>query len=219
MTDQADTCRLYLITPPEIELDAFEPLLQRTLAAGDVAALQLRLKDVPDDEILQAASRLLGVCHAHDTLLIVNDRPDLAAESGADGVHIGQDDADYADARKLLGDDAVIGVTCHDSRHLAMLAGEQGADYVAFGAFFPTTTKTPKASADVEILEWCADILDVPCVAIGGITVENAGTLVAAGAHFLAVSGGVWQYKEGPEAAVQAFNKVIAETPQRQLNS
>lgn len=210
MTDDTEPCRLYLITPAAIDLETFVPLLDRTLGAGDVAALQLRIKDVTDAEVLEAAAAILPVCQAHDTLLLINDRPDLAAQSGADGVHIGQEDEDYETARELVGADAVVGVTCHNSRHLAIEAGEQGADYIAFGAFFPTTTKTPKFSAEPEILEWSAGLLDVPCVAIGGITVENAPALINAGAHFLAVSAGVWQYEQGPEAAVKAFNEAMA---------
>ncbi len=211
MNDDTDICRLYLITPDRIEIEKFVTLLDSVLGAGDVAALQLRLKDASDGEIVAAARALLPVCHDHDTLLIVNDRPDLAAQAGADGVHIGQDDADYETARSLVGEDGVVGVTCHDSRHLAMTAGEQGADYIAFGAFFPTTTKVPKASADVDILAWSSGLLDVPCVAIGGITIKNAAPLIQAGAHFLAVSAGVWQHPEGPDAAVRGFNEVIAE--------
>jgi len=125
---------------------------------------------------------------------------------------VGQEDTPYDKARDILGPDAIVGVTCHDSRHLAMVAGERGADYVAFGAFFPTTTKSPKASATPEILTWWSSLFEVPCVAIGGITVDNCAALIEAGADFLAVSAGVWNYADGPAAAVAAFNKVIAET-------
>ncbi len=140
---------------------------------------------------------------------IVNDRPDLAKRLDADGVHVGQEDARYAEARALLGPDKIIGVTCHNSRHLAMEAAEAGADYVAFGAFYATTTKDPKTQADPEILTWWQEIMQVPCVAIGGITVENGGVLVGAGADFLAVSSGVWDHAKGPQAAVAAFNKLF----------
>lgn len=172
--------------------------------------MQLRLKDAPDDAIKRAAERLLPIAHAHDVAFIVNDRPDLAKAVGADGVHIGQEDADYATARKMLGEDAIVGVTCHASRHLAMEAAERGADYVAFGSFFPTGTKQVKASADIDLLQWWSEIFEIPCVAIGGITVENCEPLVAAGADFLAVIAGVWQYPAGPAAAVRAFNAAIA---------
>jgi thiamine-phosphate pyrophosphorylase len=140
---------------------------------------------------------------------IVNDRPDLAKKLGADGVHVGQEDAPYAQARALLGPNAIVGVTCHDSRHLAMEAAEAGADYVAFGAFYPTATKAAKSHADPEILTWWQDIMQVPCVAIGGITVENGGALVEAGADFLAVASGVWDHPKGPAAAVRAFNDIF----------
>lgn len=177
-----------------------------------MACLQLRLKEVSDDEIRHATELLMPIAHAHDVAFLINDRPDLAAELGADGAHVGQDDTPYDKARDILGPDAIVGVTCHDSRHLAMVAGERGADYVAFGAFFPTTTKSPKASASPEILIWWSSLFEVPCVAIGGITVDNCAELIKAGADFLAVSAGVWNYADGPAAAVAAFNKVIAET-------
>ncbi len=141
----------------------------------------------------------------------MNDRPDLAAELGCDGVHIGQQDAAYEDARRIVGANAIVGVTCHDSRHLAVVAAEAGADYVAFGAFYPTTTKSPKASARPELLQWWSDVMEIPCVAIGGITVENCAPLVAAGADFLAVSAGVWNHPDGPGAAMAGFATAIDE--------
>ena len=141
---------------------------------------------------------------------IVNDRPDLANKLGADGVHVGQEDASYADARALLGPERIVGVTCHNSRHLAIEAAEAGADYVAFGAFYPTATKEPKTRAEPEILEWWSEMMVVPCVAIGGITVENAPPLIEAGADFLAVAAGVWDHPDGPAAAVKAFNALCS---------
>lgn len=205
MTD----CRLYLITPPRIEPRAFAEELKRALSGGDVASLQLRLKDVPDDDIVRAGDLLLPITQRANVALIVNDRPDLAHRIGADGVHVGQEDASYADARALLGPNRIVGVTCHNSRHLAIEAAEAGADYVAFGAFHPTATKEPKTHADPEILEWWSDMMVVPCVAIGGITVENAPPLIEAGADFLAVASGVWDYPQGPAAAVRAFNALF----------
>ncbi len=210
-------CRLYLITPPSLDLDSFPALLDKTLAAGDVACLQLRLKQadetpVADALILLAAKTLLPIARKHDVSLLLNDRPDLALTAGVDGVHIGQDDTPYAEARQILGQDAIIGVTCHDSRHLAMVAGEEGADYVAFGAFFQTSTKTPSTQAPPELLTWWQETTELPCVAIGGITTENAPTLVKAGADFLAVSGGVWGYADGADEAVRAFNALFVST-------
>lgn len=202
-------CRLYLVTPPQLAAD-FDETLKAALDAGDVAALQLRLKGVDDDAIRRAAERLMPIAFAREVAFIVNDRPDLARALGADGVHVGQEDASYAEARALLGPDKIVGVTCHDSRHLAMEAGEAGADYVAFGAFFPTGTKEPKSRAETDILEWWSSIFEIPCVAIGGITVENCQPLVAAGADFLAVVGGVWNHPDGAAAAVRAFNAAIA---------
>ena len=202
-------CRLYLVTPPAFAPAAFADALGRALDAGDVACVQLRLKDAADDDVLRAAAALLPVTQARGVALLVNDRPDLAVAAGADGVHVGQDDAPCAEARRLVGADRIVGVTCHASRHLAMEAGEAGADYVAFGAFHPTATKDPKARAEPDILRWWSDLFELPCVAIGGILVENCAPLVAAGADFLAVCGGVWQHPDGPAAAVAAFNAVL----------
>ncbi len=183
--------------------------LKEALKGGDVASFQLRLKHVGDDEIRRAVDILRPVVQANGTAFILNDRPDLAAELGCDGVHIGQEDASYAVARAALPD-GIVGVTCHDSRHLAMEAAEAGADYVAFGAFFPTRTKDPKTTASPELLSWWIEMMVVPCVAIGGITVANARILVDAGADFLAVSAGVWEHPDGAEAAVREFNALFA---------
>ncbi|MDE3114054.1 MAG: thiamine phosphate synthase [Pseudomonadota bacterium] len=202
-------CRLYLITPPKLEAREFAGALSRALDAGDVASLQLRLKDVSDDDIRRATEILMPIAQSRDVAFLMNDRPDLAAELGCDGVHVGQEDAGYAEARKLVGADRIVGVTCHDSRHLAMEAAEAGADYVAFGAFFPTVTKKAKTHAEPELLRWWSELMVVPCVAIGGIAVENAAVLVEAGADFLAVSSGVWSYRDGPAAAVKAFNALF----------
>ncbi len=202
-------CRLYLVTPARLEPRAFAETLKRALSGGDVASLQLRLKDATDDEILRAGDLLISVAQRANVAFILNDRPDLAFKLGADGVHVGQEDASYADARAALGPKRIVGVTCHDSRHLAVEAAEAGADYVAFGAFNPTATKEPKTRAEPEIIEWWSGLMVVPCVAIGGITIENASPLIAAGADFLAVSAGVWDYPAGPDAAVKAFNALF----------
>ncbi len=203
------SCRLYLITPPALEPRVFADDLKRALDAGDVASLQLRLKDVDDDAIKRAIDVLKPIAQARDVAFILNDRPDLARAFDCDGVHIGQDDAPYAEARALVGKDRIVGVTCHDSRELAFHAGEAGADYVAFGAFYPTTTKEPKSVANIELLQGWAEAMVVPCVAIGGITVDNAKPLIDAGADFIAVSAGVWAYEHGPAAAVMAFNALF----------
>ena len=208
---RAARCRLYLITPARIEApDAFAEILAEALTGGDVAALQVRLKDASDEHIAAVVRRIQPLCEASEAALILNDRPDLAARLGCDGVHIGQTDAPYAEARRLMGKDRIVGVTCHDSRHLAMEASEAGADYVAFGAFFPTSTKDASTRAEPETLDIWQETMETPCVAIGGITVENCAPLVEAGADFLAVSAGVWAYPEGPHAAVAAFTRTLA---------
>lgn len=201
--------RLYLITPPSFALEGFAAELAQALDAGDVAAVQLRMKNVDDGPILKAAERLLPIVQRAGAAFILNDRPDLAKRMGADGVHIGQDDMPYKQAREVMGKDAMIGVTAHNSRHLAMQAAEAGADYVAFGSMFPTTTKDAKTLAEPSLIQWWAEIMEVPCVAIGGITVDNAQSLIDAGADFLAVSAGVWKHPVGPAAAVREFNRLF----------
>ena len=205
----SDRCRLYLITPPRLEAKSFAEVLKRALGAGDVASLQLRLKDVSDDEIRRDAEVLMPIAQRAGVAFILNDRPDLAAALACDGVHIGQEDMPYAEARAIVGANAIVGVTCHDSRHLAIDAAEAGADYVAFGAFFPTATKQTKSHAEIELLQWWGEMMVVPVVAIGGITVDNAKPLVEAGADFLAVSSGIWDHPDGPEKAVKALNTLF----------
>ena len=204
-------CRLYLITPPVLpDLASFVRILGEALDAGDVAALQVRLKDVDDQAVLAAVAGIISVARARGVAVILNDRPDLAKRSGCDGVHLGQSDMPLTEARQIMGLDAMIGVTCHDSRELAMDAAEAGADYVAFGAFYPTTTKATTHRPDPEILTIWQETVEVPCVAIGGITMDNAGGLAKAGADFVAVSSAVWAYPDGAAAAVRQINLALA---------
>lgn len=199
------------MTPPQLEPASFAETLAAACDAGDVAAVQLRLKNASDDAIRRAALHLRPIAQKRGAAFILNDRPDLAAATGCDGVHIGQADATYWDAREALGEDAIIGVTCHDSRHLAITAAEEGADYVAFGSFYPTKTKDASGHPTPDLIAWWAEIMVVPCVAIGGITPENAAPLVEAGADFIAACSGVWEHPDGPAAAVRAYLKAIAE--------
>jgi thiamine-phosphate pyrophosphorylase len=202
-------CQLYLITPPKFDPLAFAPLLEAALAAGPVAAVQLRLKGASPEAILHTGTLLRPLAQGAGVAFIVNDDPELADRLNADGVHIGQTDAPYARARALMGADRTVGVTCHDSRHFAMEAAEAGADYVAFGAFHPTATKNAPTRAEPEILTWWQALMETPCVAIGGITAETAGPLASAGADFVAVSAGVWAHPDGPAAGVKALNAAI----------
>lgn len=207
-----DACRLYLITPDLMVSgadQAFADTLARALDAGDVAAVQLRLKGAGDDDWRRWADALRPVVQSRGVAFLLNDRADLVRAVGADGVHVGQEDMACTAARALLGPDLTVGVTCHDSRDLAMRAGEAGADYVAFGAFYPTVTKDAQYHAEPEILTWWSELMELPCVAIGGITAENCGPLAAAGASFLAVANGVWGHPDGPAAAVVALNRAI----------
>ena len=201
---------LYLITPPHLEdPQAFAEELKAALDAGGADCVQLRLKDIDDDTIRRITDILRPVTQERDVAFVMNDRPDLVRETGCDGVHVGQNDASYSDARALLGPDAIVGVTCKDSRHLAIDAAEAGADYVAFGAFFGSTTKTTTVQASPDILDWWSETTSVPCVAIGGITPANCSPLVSAGADFLAIISAIWEHPDGPAAAMAEFRFAI----------
>jgi len=208
--EERGTTRLYLITPPALDPDPFAKELEEALAGGDVACLQLRLKDVDDDMIRRAARVLRPIAQERGVAFIMNDRPDLAAELDCDGVHVGEEDMPYAKARELMGRDRIVGVTCGASRDRALTAAEAGADYIAFGAFFPSGTKAAKHRADPELLRDWSETTVVPCCAIGGITQQNCGPLIEAGADFLAVIGAIWSHPQGPRAAVREFNEVFA---------
>ena len=205
-------CQIYLLTPPSIpDMKVFLNTLEAALTAAPVACLQIRLKDLEDSALIQAGKAIVPLCHQYGVDVLMNDRPDLVDAIGADGAHIGQDDMDYYSSRELLGGDAIIGVTCHNAKSLAFKAAEAGADYVAFGAFFETQTKDPKTRADLEILEWWHEAVKIPSVAIGGITVDNAKQVIEAGADFIAVCSGVWDYKDGPPAAVSRLSALCSE--------
>lgn len=210
MTDILPATQLYLISPPDVGGD-FPDRLARALDAGEVAAFQFRVKGLDQHEAARLAAPLQEICAARDCAFIVNDSIALAKRLGADGVHLGQADGSPREAREVLGREAQIGVTCHASKHLAMEAGEAGADYVAFGSFFPSETKASEHRPDPELLTWWQTLFEIPCVAIGGITPENCGPLVAAGADFLAVSHAVWGGDPGSEGeAIRAFHRAIA---------
>lgn len=212
--------RLYLITPPQVaDITGFAKTLDAALGAGDVASLQLRLKAADGMIDMQATRELsravTGLAQEAGVAVLINDSPELARELGADGVHVGWDDVPVKDARKLLGPDAIVGATAKNSYHKAMQAGEDGADYVAFGAFYPTATKESTVPAELDLLQVWQAAMVLPCVAIGGVTVANAAPLVTAGADFIAVSSGVWNHPDGAAAAVKAFNVLLDELEQR----
>ncbi len=200
------SCQLYLISPPDVGGD-FPQRLERALDAGPVAAFQFRVKEVDQHEAARLAVPLLEICRAREVAFIVNDSIALTKRLGADGVHLGQQDGDVREARETLGREAQIGVTCHASRHLAMEAGEAGADYVAFGSFFPSSTKASEHRPEPELLTWWQNLMEIPCVAIGGIAPDNCRPLIEAGADFLAVSAAVWNADEAE--AIQAFAKIL----------
>ena len=204
---QQGPCKLYLISPQEVG-GSFPDRLKAALEPRLASAFQLRVKDVDEHQLARLAEPLQRICADADVAFIVNDSMALAKRICADGVHLGQSDGDVREARGLLGPSAQIGKTCHDNRHLAMEAGEAGADYVAFGAFYPTTTKPSNYRPDSSILTWWSTLFEIPCVAIGGITAANAQPLVDAGADFLAVCKAVWE-KDDVFAAVSAFAKLL----------
>ncbi len=204
-------CRLYLITPPVLQDPvSFSAILAAVLDAGDVACVQLRLKGADEKTLRFSIDTLRPIVQTRGVAFLLNDRPDVASLLGCDGVHVGQKDTSYVKSRQLVGADSIVGVTCSDSRHLAMVAAEQGADYVAFGAFFPTTTKPSRTRAPVSLIEWWVELMTVPCVAVGGITTKNCKPLIQAGADFLAVSAGVWEHSAGPVQAVTQFTDLLS---------
>ena len=207
-------CYLYLISPPKLSLETFLPQLEDALTVGIVKAFQLRLKEASDAEIIEASKKIMPICHKYEVAFIINDRADLVAQLDADGVHLGQEDMSAKEARKIIGDDKVIGITCHASKDLAITACENGADYVAFGAFYPTTSKSQEklekwGTPTLDIIEDWTEFTNIPCVVIGGITPQNCAPLVKAGADFIAVINGVWQHPKGAKAAAIEFAKII----------
>jgi thiamine-phosphate pyrophosphorylase len=208
--DKAGRCRLYLITPPRIDLRSFPDLLASALDAGDVAAVQLRLKDADEETWRYAIGTLRPLVQSRGVAFLLNDRADLVRASGCDGLHVGQEDTPAREARALIGRELTLGVSCHGSRHLAMRAGEAGADYVAFGAFYRSGTKEVAETTSPDILSWWSELMELPCCAIGGITAENCAPLVRAGADFLAVIASVWDHPEGPAVGVRALSEAIA---------
>jgi len=205
----AEGCRLYIITPETFDLHVFPDLLARALDAGDVAAVQLRLKNSDDDVWKRAIDALRPTAQAHGVSFLLNDRADLVVAAGCDGAHVGQTDTPAREARRLMGPGLTLGVTCKSSHDLARRAVEDGADYVAFGAFFPSTSKQVTNLADPEILRSWSQRKELPSCAIGGITAANLAPLVQAGANLLAIIGGVWNHAEGPAAGVRAINAAI----------
>jgi thiamine-phosphate pyrophosphorylase len=205
--------KLYLISPPAIELAKFIPQLKSAVSGGEIAAFQLRLKDIGGDEILKAAETLLPICRANNIVFIINDSPEIAKKCGADGVHLGADDVEIKQARQMLGNDHVLGASCYNSIDLAISAAQNGADYVSFGAFYPTTTKIPKARAEIETLEKWTLATTIPCCAIGGVTPQNAEPLIKAGADFICAISYVWNHPISPQKAVAEFNRVFKSSP------
>ena len=209
MSDKKVLTKLYLISPPNINVNEFIFSLDDVLNTGLVSCFQLRLKNVKDEDIIESSKALKPICNKYNVPFILNDRLDLVNKVEADGVHLGEGDGSILEARKLLGPKAIIGASCYNSKHLAMEAAEEGADYVAFGAFFDTITKDPKTKADINIIKDWTLISNIPCVAIGGINSSNCKELVDAGADFIAVVGSIWNKNDDPKSAVNKFKSII----------
>lgn len=210
-------CRLYVITPPALDPLIFSSTMARALDAGDVAAFQLRLAKTDTDGWLRAIDILMPVAHERDVAFIVNDRADLAKKMDTDGVHLGMQDMNVKDARQMLGPDKIIGASCIDSKHMAMTAAERGASYVSFGPFYqsrspfyPPSVLDAQNMVPPDLIRWWSELMEVPCVAAGGIKPANCDELVKAGADFICASTAIWEHPQGAPAAVRAFNDAIA---------
>jgi len=201
--------QIYLISPPKIILSDFIVSLSNALKTNLVPVFQLRLKDYSPIDVAKIAKQIQKVCKDYNCQLILNDYPNIALDLELDGVHLGEHDAKIAEVRKQVPDYFTIGASCYNSKHRAMQAGEDGANYLAFGAFFPTTTKQIKYYADVELLQWAIELLNLPIVAIGGITADNCANLVKNKADFLAVISFVWQHSLGEKEALNQLYLAI----------
>ena len=221
--------KLYLISPPQIELGSFAERFKSVAETGLVSFFQLRLKfpvianehskrgnpeiaspnklylSRNDELIITAAQKLIPICAKHNIKFIVNDSAELALKCGADGVHVGIDDGGVVKAREILGAGKIIGASCYNSLELAEKAANEGADYISFGAFYPTKTKVARSKAEIEtVLKWKSQS-KIPCSAIGGITPENANPIIAAGADYICVVSSVWDEENPADAAKKFF--------------
>ncbi|MFZ2170494.1 MAG: thiamine phosphate synthase [Methylococcaceae bacterium] len=199
---------LYAIT--QTDNKSGDTIINEVIAAIRGGAVLVQYRDKNPADALFLARELVKICHQRDVPLIINDDIELAALTGADGVHIGKEDGAITQARKHLGDDAIIGVSCYDFVELALDAQGQGASYVAFGRFFPSSSKPLAAPAQLETLHKAKHLLNIPIVAIGGILPENGAQLLAAGADILAVIGGLFDSK--PEQSAQAYMALFSNT-------
>lgn len=203
---------IYLISPPQLILEDFLPELEEALKTGYIDVFQLRLKNIGEASLLTIAKAIVESCHRHGVMCLVNDHPNIALAAGADGVHLGKNDMGYQEARKILGPGKMIGVSCYNSVDDAITAAEAGADYVAFGAFFPTHTKEGTTPADPKILRWWTENSTVPCVAIGGINNENTPQILGEGTDFVAVISYVWQHPKGAKYAIEQLHKALGKS-------
>lgn len=222
MNPESPGCQLYIITPPKLVPEEFAPQLERALDAAPVSSMQLRLDAADDNQWRRAIEKLMPVAQKRDVAFIVNNRVDLAHEMDCDGAHVGVYDMRIRDARQLLGPDKIIGASCMDSKHLAMTAAEHGADYVSFGPFFttrspyyPKEASAPKYMVSPNILTWWSTLMEIPCVAAGGIKPDNCTDIVKAGADFICASTSIWEHPGGAATALRDFHAAMGQAVRR----
>tara|TARA_B100000579_G_scaffold329492_1_gene279551 strand:+ start:571 stop:1185 length:615 start_codon:yes stop_codon:yes gene_type:complete len=198
---------IYLISPKIIDKKHFYKNLNNILKTNKVKYFQLRLKKISDAKLIKISKKVRKIVKKNNVKFLINDKPSIAKMVGADGCHIGQKDMDLINARKILGRNKIIGVTCHNSKKLALRAKKYRANYVAFGSFFKSLTKKTAFRANLEILRWAQKKINMPCVAIGGINSSNYKKILLNGANFIACSNYVWKNKKlDPVSAINKLN-------------
>ena len=197
---------IYLISPQKIRGSQFYEELQQVLKTNKVKYFQLRLKKISDRNLLKISKKIKKIVRKNNVKFLINDKPSIAKRVGADGCHIGQKDINFTRSRKILGKSKIIGITCHNSKKLALNAKRQGANYVAFGSFFESSTKKTAFKANLEILRWTKKKISMPIVAIGGINSINYKKILTSGADFIACSSYIWNNKKlDPVSAINKF--------------
>ena len=197
---------IYLISPQKIRGSKFYEELEQVLKTNKVKYFQLRLKKISSSNLLKISRKIKKIVKKHNVKLLINDNPFIAKTISADGCHIGQKDMDFKSSRKILGKNKIIGVTCHNSKKLALKAQKNGANYVAFGSFCKSTTKKSALGANLTILRWAQKKINMPTVAIGGINSSNYKKILSNGANFIACSSYIWNNRKlNPISAIKKF--------------
>ena len=197
---------IYLISPPQIKGNKFYQDLNKVFKTNKVKYFQLRLKKIPYNSLIKISKKIKKIAKNNNVKFLINDKPVIAKKINADGCHIGQKDMNITNSRKILGKNKIIGVTCHNSKKLAIKAKKYGANYIAFGAFFKSSTKKTAFKANLELLRWARKKISMPIVAIGGINNSNYKKVLLSGANLIACSNYVWNNKNlDPVKAISKF--------------